>query len=107
VKKLQLLMLLLTMTGCGRLTDEYNPHLASQPNSASKYESDRKACIADAHSRYGRNVSQYYSSGASFFGPIGALASAVAAGPNSDYNMSPLELANDCMTKRGYILTAN
>jgi hypothetical protein len=98
------LILLLAAPLLAGWMSSYNPELASPAKDQKQYETDRQACIADAHKRQvtaiDSNTGRLIGFGA--FGLLGGAAAEATADKDDDFVKSPRTMVDECMAKRGY-----
>ncbi len=105
IKKISFLLFIITLPGCADMSS-YHPQLSEQPKNAAKYESDRMICVAQSRERQKKAVSDYQSSGrwlmSGAFGLAGGAVDKATASSDADYNKTPMQMADECMSAKGY-----
>lgn len=103
MKKLQLLMVLLALSGC---VGKYHPELVTPAEDADKYEADRRQCVYAAQKLTHEADTKYRARNmlGVGFGAIGILAGRSIQPTEEKYAKSSRQMVDECMTERGYDL---
>ncbi len=102
------LALLLMLSGC---VSVYEPKIVDSAVDHDQYDADLKSCRKNAQDRVDKagdspdGIAKNSLAGA--FGIAGVLVGAMIPSDNEDYNKSGFIMVDECMAKKGYILSKN
>lgn len=108
MKKLQLLIILVVLSGCARFNWNYQPQLATQPKNAEKYEKDRQDCFAELRKIRSAEKQRTRTRNGIAGAGLGMIGITIVESQDPTHPRTPAQMTDECMADKGYdVVKAN